>query len=218
MTFVLKIIAVVAISISLNAHAHSLPRKEIVLDTGRGGFALTLSVPEATDGPFDFARNKGPWVTSLLGKTNGEVAYALKLNSTAVVYYKAAVFRDDSAVERNAPYTVDVIAQKMIKHEGFVGQAVKVNCHLEYPALGVTTACYVMKGKPVYETRTNESLRKAVTVVAVTFDNSGTQGYALIGTTVEKDAAKFDADASFASKNAMLAAGSMWRYSRVERH
>ena len=64
-----KLFAVVTLAVlSLSTLA-----ADAVLDTGPGGIKVSFSI-SGMDGPFDYARNKGPKIATSNGFTAGEVA------------------------------------------------------------------------------------------------------------------------------------------------
>ena len=66
MNFVAKLFAIVAVALSFAAHAaEPAPRHEVALDTGKGGLHLVFSTPNFTEGPIDFAGNKGAVVQDM---------------------------------------------------------------------------------------------------------------------------------------------------------
>ncbi|AXS79837.1 hypothetical protein HYN24_07295 [Dechloromonas sp. HYN0024] len=129
--------------------------------------------------------------------------------------FKVAVFRDDKAIERKKPYTAEVIAQNIIKQNGFVGRAFKFDC--PEPSFQVTTmACYKMVGTPIFN-KEEMAIRSAVTVVAIGLNNN-TQGFAYVGEVIDDNAKLFDSDSTYATKGATGAAAGMFKNSHLQMH
>ena len=74
----------------------SAQASEAVLDTGPGGIRVSFSISDM-DGPFDFAKNKGPKVGSSNGLTVGEVAFNARLDTGGTLVYKGGVMRRTSS-------------------------------------------------------------------------------------------------------------------------
>lgn len=208
-----NIAALVLITLAAAAQAQQA-RMETPMSTGPGGFTLTVSTPPG-DGPYDFAKNKGPKINTIAGNTYGEVLFGGNVSNspTGVLNYMVSVYRDDKAIERGKPYTAEKIALDIIKHEGFVGRAAPFNCPANNIDAKNEMVCYRMAGTSVFDNKPMNELRSAVTVVAVSLKNN-TMGYAFIGLAIEKNVQLFDKDPSQTIKNADGAAAGMFRNSR----
>lgn len=213
MKHTVKIVAFCLLAAASISNAQQV-RVETPLTTGKGGFTLMVSTPDA-DGPFDFANNKGPKINTIAGNTYGEVMFGTKISNspTGTVLYMASVYRDDKANERGKPYTANNIALDIIKHQGFVGKAVPFNCPVNNIEVKNEMVCYRMSGARVFDEKPMKDHRAAVTVVAVSFKNN-TMGYAFIGEAIEKDVQSFENDPTQTIKNADGASAGMFRNSR----
>ena len=186
-------IVAVALSCSVNA-ADPAPRHEAVLDTGKGGLHLVVSVPDFAQGPYDFAKNKGPKITTYNSYTYGELMFNAPIGDSSVVVYQATVMRDPSAGKGNVKeITADHIAQQMLFSKGFsLERAVKIDSP-QVSIAGATIVTYKAMGQANFDGNPITTDKRAVFVTAVSFDNNR-QGYALLAALVEKNVANFDAN------------------------
>jgi hypothetical protein len=216
MKFVGKLLAVVAIATSLVAlAADPPPRKEAVLETGKGGLRLKLSVPDFADGPYDFAKNRGPLVNSQesLNLAAGEVMFDVRVGESTMVDYQATVARRFTVQSSEDRLTAEILAQGQIKRAGFAGRAVKIDCpssSLE----GASMACYRMSGESIID-GTARPGKVARIVFAISVGNDK-QGYTLMSAISESDLAKFDANPAKYESIASKALGDIWRNHQVE--
>ena len=182
--------ASLVLGLSANA-ADTAHRKEAVLDTGKGGLHLVVSVPSFGQGPYDFAKNKGPIVNTFDGVIYGEVMFNAPIGETGVVVYQASVIRRTKVNKGDQPVTAEHVAREMIKQAGFEGRAVKIDSP-QVSIEGATVVTYKMSGFAKFdvERRTDKD---AAIVTAVSFAND-TQGYTLMARIAENDVAAFDAD------------------------
>ena len=217
MKVVAKLFAIAAITLSCAANAaDSAPHKEAVLDTGKGGLHLVVSVPDFADGPYDFAHNKGPKIGTInRSYTYGEVMFNAGVEETGVVVYLAAIYRDPLAGKNGVqPITAESIAQGMIKKHGFEGRGVKINSP-SAPIEGAEIVSYKMSGYPKFDGVDEAATKKeSITLTAISFDNN-TQGYTLVAKMVEKVVNKFDADPGKYEKRSNNALGYLFRNSTV---
>ena len=187
-----KFFAIAAMVISFGAiSADTAPRKEAVLDTGKGGLHLVVSVPSFGQGPYDFAKNKGPIVNTFDGVIYGEVMFNAPVGETGVVVYQASVIRRTKVNKGDQPVTAEHVAREMIKQAGFGGRAVKIDSP-QVSIEGATVVTYKMSGFAKFE-KEDRSKKHVGIVTAVSFANE-TQGYALMAGVAEKDVAAFDAE------------------------
>ena len=192
MKTITKLFAIAAMAISFGANAaDQAPRKEAVLDTGKGGLHLVVSVPNFAQGPYDFAKNKGPIVNAFGGLVYGEVMFNAPVGETGVVVYQANIGRRTKVSKGDQPLTAEHLAREMIKQAGFEGRAVKIDSP-QVGIAGATVVTYKMSGFAMFE-KEDRSKKHAEIVTAVSFANE-TQGYALMVGVAEKDVAAFDAD------------------------
>lgn len=200
-------ISAIAVSvISFSAFAQT--SQGASMDTGKGGFKITVGFEQPLDGPFDFALNKGPKINTINGNTYGEMAFGGNRSPTTIAYFMASVFRDDKAVERKKPYTAEALAMNSLKENGFEGKGVPFKCPVERVE-GASMACYKASGIPGFGKNSADDRRSAIAVVAVSLKNN-TAGYVITGLVIEKDKAKFDADPSQTGKAANSTAAFLW--------
>ena len=196
MKSIAKILAVVAMLTSLNALAADPPpppRKEAVMDTGENGMRLMVSVPDFVDGPYDFSRNKGPVVTSQpeQNRVVGEVMFTLALGESALVSYQSSVTRLLRLQSGNPGLTAEGLAEGAIRQAGFAGRAIKFECPSS-SIEGASTVCYRMSGSKMPEGKAGPE-KSAHALFALSFEQ-GRQGYLLMVTITERDAALFDSN------------------------
>ena len=209
MKVVSKLFAIAAIALSCAAQAaDTAPRREAVLDTGKGGLHLVVSVPSFGQGPYDFAKNKGPLINKFDRAIYGEVMFNAPVGETGVVVYQASLFRRTAIKNSDQPVTAEHLAREMIKQAGFEGRAVKIDS----PQVGIegaTVVTYKMSGFAKFETE-RKSEKDAAIVTAVSFAND-TQGYTLMATIMEKNVAAYDADPAAVEKLARGAYKDLYR-------
>ena len=213
MKLIAQLFAATALVAGLN-NAFADGRKEAVLDMGKGGFKLTVSVPEDRDGPYDFAKNPGIGKAMSGQFQTQEVMFGGKLNDTSNVIYQATAQRIDPN-KKGQKLTAEHMAQDQIKAEGFKDKAVRFECP-PHPLEGAASVCYKMSGDAVFDGKAR-SEKYASFLISVSWNND-TQGYTLMGTCVEKDVEKFVADPSVAEKRAYNAFGSLWKYHKVTKN
>lgn len=209
MKLVAKLFAVAALAASIAAHADG-ERKEATIDFGKGAFKLIVSVPDFADGPYDFAKNKGPRINGdkSQGVMYGEVMFNAAIGESGVVVYQAnAVSRSKINTAAKGEF-VETLAQSMIKDRGFEGRAQKIACP-PAPMEGAKMACYKMSGDAIFDGKVRKE-KSAAVIAAVSFAND-TMGYTLMGTVAERDAVKFNADQAKYEKMAKNAVGDLWK-------
>ena len=212
MNLIAKLIAIAAVALSCAAQA-AAPRKEVVLDTGKGGIKLTVSVPEFADGPYDFGKNPNPKVKNVTKNfMYGEVMYNAAVGESGVAIYQANLARTIVLNKGEQPITAEHLAKEMIKQAGFEGRAVKIDCP-PAPIEGATIVCYKMTGDAIFEGKAKDRKYAAV-VAAVSFDNDR-QGYTLTGTVVERDVTKFNSDTAQFEKLARKGLGDIWKNHQI---
>jgi hypothetical protein len=217
MNFAGKLLTViVAIVLSLTAlAADPPPRKEAIMDTGEGGMRLKLSAPDFADGPYDFAKNKGPAVNSqpALNLVSGEAMFDLGVGESTTVLYQATVarrFNIDASADR---LSAEVLAQGQIRRAGFDGRAMKIDCP-KSSLEGASLACYRMSGEAIVEGKAIPG-KSAYFLFAISFGKDK-KGYTLMSGIAERNVAKFDADPAKYEKIASNTLGDLWRNHQVE--
>lgn len=216
MKLIAKLFAATALLVGLN-NAFAEGRKEATIDLGKGAFKLTVSVPEDVDGPYDFAKNKGPRVninkdTDGKGYAYGEVMYNARIESGGVVSYKASAKAVFSAKPTYKGALAESLAKSLIKDSGFEGRATKTDCP-PAPIDNAYIVCYKMSGNPMYEGKM-EPEKYARVLVAVSFSDDA-MGYTFMGSVIEQDVSKFNADPSKAESLAKSLAIDIYRNMRT---
>lgn len=214
MKFIKFLVAAAAISVfSFGASAQTSQGDS--MDTGKGGFKISVSFTKPLDGPFDFAKNKGPKINTINGNTYGEMAFAGNRSNTSFAFYKYAVFRDDRANERNKPYTAEALAQERLEAAGFKGKGKAFKCPSPRTE-GSTMVCYMASGTPVFGVnKPKNDLRLALYVIAVSF-KSNTTGYVISGEVFENDTSKFDLDPSDTEQGAYKVTAAAWNHHSID--
>ncbi len=172
----------------------SAQASEAVLDTGPGGIRVSFSISDM-DGPFDFAKNKGPKVGSSNGLTVGEVAFNARLDTGGTLVYKGGVMRRTQVKPSDQPITPEHLAKVMLEQNGFtldratlVPNGPKVNLEGMLPAI-----TYKATGDSIFEGPAKS--KKALYVMA-SASVDGKQGYAIAAFVDERNVAAFEADPS----------------------
>lgn len=113
-----KIAAVFLIAAASTSYAQTA-RKEVVLDTGKGGIELKVSVPEKAAGPMDLSGNDGIGggeITSngvtIYGK---EAKFAAKIGETGKIVYRTVV---GSTTSNTSKYSNDGLAKESLLKSG----------------------------------------------------------------------------------------------------
>lgn len=181
--------------------AASAMATEAVLDTGSGGIKVSFSVPNDLEGPYDFAKNKGPKVASSNGLTVGEVSWGAKLNTGGTLVYMGGVMRRTQVKPGDQPITPEHLAKVMLEQNGFtldratvVPNGPKVNLEGMLPAV-----VYKAVGDSIFEGPAKS--KKALYVMAVA-SSDRKQGYAIAAYVDERNRAAFDADEAKYDKSA----------------
>ena len=141
MKVVTMLFAIAAVALSYVAQAaDSSPRHEATLDTGKGGLHLVFSTPNFTEGPIDFAGNKGPALAEGSRVKLYEVAFNAQVGKTGVIVYKATVSRKLDVQKGDRMVTADFMAADILKSEGFtLDRATKIDS----PPVPITDATIV---------------------------------------------------------------------------
>lgn len=209
-----KLFAVAALAVGLNvAHAEG-GTKQAVLDTGKGGTRLTVTVPDFADGPFDFAKNNGVGKSADDVWNHQEAMFNAALGESGVVVYKATLDRIDPAKTKKR-LTTDYLAQARIDAAGFSGRASQINCP-PVQIEGAKTACYKMSGDAIFDGKPMQE--KFAEVLAVVSFANDTQGYTLMGTVAERNVAKFNADPAAIETKAGKALSTVWKGLQFQRN
>lgn len=207
MKFFTKLVACAAVVISVNAMAADAGRKEVVLDTGKGGVQLTVSVPDMSNGPYDYGKNPGIGKAVTDAWNHQEVMFNGAISDTGVVVYQASLDKVNRS-KTNKLMSAAEIARSEIESHGFKDRAQKITCP-EAPIDGASIVCYKMSGDMIFSGKARPE-KVASFLVAISFAND-TQGYSLMGTVAEHDAAKFNADPASYEKRASKLLGDLYR-------
>lgn len=216
MKIIVKLIGCLVLfsAVSISAFAEDA-RKEALIDPGKGCPKLLVSVPSFAQGPYDFAKNKGPVVSRGERLSGGEVMYNAPLSETSVVIYQANVTCRHKYIKGDQPVTAEGLASHMLEEEGFkLARAVKIDCP-KVPVEGGSIACYKASGHAVFDGKEKISNKEATVVVGVSFANN-TQGYALMTSVIEKNIAAFDKEPESYEKQASRGLGGMYRNSQLD--
>ena len=129
MKLVAKLFATVAVALSFAVHAaNPAPRREAVLDTGKGGMHLVVSVPSFGQGPYDFAKNPGPKNNKFPAGAYSEVMFNAPVGETGVVVYQVNAVNRFKSNKGDQALTPDVLAADMLKQNGFtLDRATKID-------------------------------------------------------------------------------------------
>lgn len=194
-----KLLVAVALVAGLN-NAFAQGRKEVTMDAGKGGFKLTVSVPDDRDGPYDFAKNKGPVVNDQKGAfVVGETMFLGGISPTAGFAQQARIDRSYETKTEDQKITAEKLAQIIIKQKGFSGREVKIPCPPAYVD-DAEMVCYKMSGSPIFKGEEIKT-KHSIVLASIAF-GKGRFGYTLIGSVYEKDQNKFNSDPTGYEKRA----------------
>lgn len=207
-----KLFAVAALAFGLTAVHAEGGMKTAILDTGKGGTRIVVSVPDFADGPYDFAKNSG------LGKSaddvwnHQEVMWNAALGESGVVVYKATLDRINPAKTKKR-FTTEYLAQARIDAAGFTGRAEPINCP-PAPIEEAKTACFKMSGDAIFDGKPMKE--KFAEVLAVVSFANDTQGYTLMGMVAERNVGKFNADPAAIETKAGKALSTVWKALQIQ--
>lgn len=213
MKLIAQLFAATALLAGLNNAFAADGRKEATIDLGKGAFKLTVSVPGTTVGPYDTASNPGPRVNvnnkDGKGTAYGEVMFKGKADESSTVIFEARAATNFDAKPIHKGALAGSLAKSVIKDEGFEGRATPIDCP-PAPIEGATTVCYKMSGNSIFDgnVRTEKS---ASILMAVSFSNDK-HGFTIMGSIIERDASKFDANKDKYETGALNAVGDMYQH------
>ena len=211
-----KFFAIAATVISFGAiAADAAPRKEAVLDTGKGGLRLVLSVPGFAEGPIDFAGNKGAVVQDMNRIKYREAAFNAQVGETGVILYKAVSMRRVKVESGDQMITPDFLAAEILKSEGFTLDRAKKIDSPPVPIADATIVTYKVSGNPITDHVRPE---KSVIIVTAVAMKDQMQGYAILTVIREKDVAAFDANPEKFERMAMKGFTDMFNNSDFNRN
>lgn len=207
-----KLFAVAALAVGLIAAHAEDARKTAVLDTGKGGVKVVMSVPNWADGPYDFGKNPGVKVKTVANLIHGEALFNAGVTDSSVVVYQAVVGRRTSAKQGDQPITADHLANEMLKTNGFTtARAVKIDSP-DAGVDGATVVAYKASGYSIWDGKEDRRDKAVMIVMAVSPQNQ-MQGFAIASRVVEKDVAKFDAEPVKYERAAMKAFADVFKNS-----
>ena len=217
MNLVAKLFAIAALALSCTAQAaDTAPRKEAVLDTGKGGLHVVFSTPGFTEGPIDFAGNKGPYSTDMSRTKFREVAFNAQVGETGVIVYKATLTRKLNIQKGDQMATAEFMAADILKSEGFtLDRAIKIDS----PPVPITDAkivTYKASGYSIFEKEKHDF--KSVVFVTAVATNDQLQGFALLTVVLDKDVAAFDADPAKIERRALKGFTDMYNATAINRN
>lgn len=172
---------------------------EAVLDTGPGGIKVSFSISNM-DGPFDFAKNKGPKIASSNGRTVGEVAWGANSGVGGTLIFMSGVMRRTQVKPGDQPITPEHLAKVMLEQNGFTLEratlipAPKVDLEGMLPAVA-----YKASGTPIFE---GPGKGKTAIYVMAVASADRKQGYVLASYVDERNIEAFDADPAKYDKEA----------------
>ncbi|WP_162888639.1 hypothetical protein [Dechloromonas sp. HYN0024] len=217
MKLITKIAAAALMAVSLLASADDAPRHEAVLDTGKGGLHIVVSVPNFAQGPYDFAKNPGPKNNKFDSGAYSEVMYNAPVSDSAVVVYQVNALSRFVNRKDADPVTPEALAKGLLKDSGFtMDRAVKIDS----PQVGIEGASvvtYKVSGFGVFNGKEDRFAKDAMIVTAVALPGQN-QGYAISARLTEKDIAKFDADQAKYDKGATRAHNDLYKNSIVKKN
>lgn len=187
------LLAGVGLIVSMAAFGATEPA---VIDTGKNGLRLTLNIPQM-DGPYDFARNKGPKIARIRNNSFivGEAMFNTKIEGmpTTTVVNKLSVIDKktlDSATEQKV--TAEILAREILKSAGFDLSRAEPMKTPPVQIPGVTVVSYKATGQPRFGDITRDD-KSFLIVQAVSFPGE-MKGYAIMTNAIEDNPAAFDAD------------------------
>jgi len=151
-----KIFAVALMAFAATAQAQ-MARKVFILETGKGGVEVQVSLPEFVKGPFDFAGNPGIAKVDVSG--NGvtvkgqEAMFGSQLAETSIVDYRVSMTKTDSKTDsaNNIASTTKFLKKKGLKFT----EAQEIETQFPIIPNG-DNRTYLICSQPVFEQPKNE--------------------------------------------------------------
>ena len=189
-----KIAAVCLMAVASVSYAQ-VAKKEVVLDTGKGGIELTVSVPSVVQGPMDFSGNDGVFKYDY---TNKGVNYSVRkamfgthMGSTGTLQYFVTLSKVSSKNRNDEGFTPRNTAAYLLDTEGFKIKDAKKIDNLITPFNDGITETYEICGQPVTDHPRSER-ECAVVVASVTKDYL--QSIGMMASIVEKNVEAFNSN------------------------
>lgn len=183
--------AVVMTAFAATAHAQ-MARKEVILDAGKGGIELKVSVPEKAAGPMDFSGNDGIGGgeissngVTLYGK---EAKFSGSIGETGKIVYRTTV---TSTTSNTSVFSNDGLAKEMLSNSGQkLSDAKRIKT--SNPLIdGGTSESYFVCGKVIFEKYENES---ACSIVQTSVSKDKKKSATIMVTASETDLVKYNSN------------------------
>lgn len=216
MKAVAKLVSVLGLMLSFSAVAVDTgPRKEAILDTGKGGLRMVVSAPGTFNGPIDFAGNKGPAKIDDPDWKYREVAFNAQVGETGFAVYMANMHWTP-ANKPGKRITAEFLASEMLGSAGFsAARATKVE-DPRVPFDGATVVTYKVTGYAILNGKERRDRGSAIIVSAVTLPGN-LQGYAMMAQVGDKPDV-FDAAPAKYEKAALKLFGDLYKNHEVAKN
>jgi len=186
--------AIALMTFAATVHAQAA-RKEVILDTEKGGIELKVSVPEKMAGPMDFSGNKGIGgggeITAngvtLYGK---EAKFSGKLGETGWLIYMTTV---GSTTSNTSKFSNDGLAKEILSMTGQkLADAKRIETTNPLIDDGVSVT-YSVCGKVIFEKYENEN---ACSIVQTSVTKDRKKSASIMVTASESDLKKYNENPS----------------------
>ena len=190
-TFMFAVVVMTAFAATAYAQ---MARKEVILDAGKGGIELKVSVPEKMAGPMDFSGNDGVGggdITSngvtLYGK---EAKFSGKLGETGRLIYWTTV---GSTTSNTSKFSNDGLAQEMLSNYGQKLADAKIIQTTNPLIDDGTSVTYSVCSKVIFEQYKNEN---ACSIVQTSVSKDRKKSASIMVSAGEKDLNKYNENPS----------------------
>lgn len=188
--------AIGLMSLASAAYAQ-MAKKEVVIDTGKGGIELKISVPDIAQGPKDFSGNDGVFKDDYThnGRSYSarKVGFVTQLGETGVMGHKVTLSKVSSKNNSDEGFTTKNTADYLLGTEGFKVKDANLIDNKFYPLDNATTETYKICGQPVFEKPKN---RRECAIVVSAVTNDHLQSIGIMAFVVENDINSFDSNPS----------------------
>lgn len=190
-----KIAAVTLMAVTSVCYAQQV-RKEVILETGKGGIELKLSVPDLPiSGPMDFSGNPGisKFDNNYKGRivTDRQVLFSTKLGNTGYAFYKARVSKASSKNIDDEGFTNKSVAESLLKSQGLKFSEAHVLEGKPDLISGNSNATYKICAKPVFEKTKNEF---DCSIVSTSVTKDRLQALGIMSLIIEEDVQAFNSN------------------------
>ena len=207
-----KLFAVVAVAFGLTTVHAEDARKTAVLDTGKGGIQVFMSVPGWASGPYDTGMNPGVMVKTISNLVYGEGLFFARVSETRGVWYQSMVGRRTSVKAGDTAITAEHMAKEMLKTQGFtIERAIKIDSP-DVGLNGATVVAYKAKGMSIFDGKERKKDRQAIVVMGVSLPGN-TQGFSIMAWVDDDDVNAFDSNPAKYEKAAMNAFADLFKNS-----